>query len=358
MLSKTLPQQEKGYPFLTDRKGSLEKIQNYTLKRSDSMFNVFVTRKLPGNGLDKLRSLCNVTVYPEDRNISKGELLKVVGNQDALITMLSDPIDSDVIQAGEKLKVIANYAVGFNNINLEAANARKIAVVNTPDVLSNASADFAWALLMSTARRVIEGDSMTRSGQFVGWAPELLLGVEVYGKTLGIIGAGRIGQGVAERATGFGMRTLYHNRNPLPKEVEKKYNMEYVDLNTVLKESDFISLHCPLTPQTKHLIGKDELDKMKPTAVLINTARGPVVDEVALIDALKQGTIYGAGLDVFEDEPALKPGLAQLPNVVLAPHIASAGIETRSKMVDLVVNDVLAVREGRHPKNLVNRDIY
>lgn len=322
------------------------------------MFNVFVTRKLPGNGLDKLRSLCNVAVYPEDRNITKEELLEVVGSQDAMITMLSDPIDEDVIQAGHKLKAIANYAVGFNNINVNAASARKIAVVNTPDVLTNASADFAWALLMATARRVIEGDQMTRTGQFVGWAPELLLGVEVYGKTLGIIGAGRIGQGVAERATGFGMRTLYHNRNRLPKEVEEQSRMEFVDLETLLRESDFVSLHCPLTPETKYLIDAPELKQMKPSAVLINTARGPVVNEVALIEALKEGVIYGAGLDVFEDEPALKPGLVDLPNVVLAPHIASAGLETRSKMVDLVVNDIMAVLEGRRPQNLVNREIF
>lgn len=322
------------------------------------MFNVFVTRKLPGQGLEKLRSICNVTVYLEDRNITKSELLNIVAEQDALITMLSDPIDEEVIGAGKRLKVIANYAVGFNNIDVAAANKRQIPVVNTPDVLTNASADFAWALLMSTARRIIEGDTMTRSGKFAGWAPELLLGVEVYGKTLGIIGAGRIGQAVAKRAQGFDMQVLYHNRNRLPKQVENEYNMEYVELGTLLKESDFVSLHCPLTPETKYLIGEPELGMMKPTSVLINTARGPVVDEAALVKALQERQIYGAGLDVFEDEPALKPGLAELPNVVLAPHIASAGVETRSKMVDMVVNDVLAVLEGRRPRNLVNPEIF
>lgn len=322
------------------------------------MYNVYVTRRLPGNGLDKLRTLCNVTVYPEDRNITKAELLSVIEGQDAIISMLSDPMDLDVIQTGHNLKVIANYAVGFNNIDVKTATSRKIAVVNTPDVLTNASADFAWALLMSAARRVVEGDQMTRSGQFVGWAPELLLGVEVYGKTLGLIGAGRIGQAVAKRAQGFAMRTLYHNRKRLPNDVEKKYALEYVDLNTLLKESDFVSLHCPLTPETKYLIGAKELAMMKPTAVLVNTARGPVVDETALVQALKQRTIYAAGLDVFEDEPALKPGLVELPNVVLAPHIASAAIETRAKMVDMVANDVLAALEGRRPLNLVNPEIF
>ncbi|HHT43447.1 MAG TPA: D-glycerate dehydrogenase [Firmicutes bacterium] len=322
------------------------------------MYSVYVTRKLPGQGLDRLRSLCNVTIFPEDRNITKAELLGVIAQQDAVITMLADPIDAEVIAAGEKLKVIANYAVGFNNIDTAAASARGIAVVNTPDVLTDASADFAWALLLATARRAIEGDSLVRRGGFVGWAPELLVGVEVHGKTLGIVGAGRIGQAVARRALGFNMRTLYHNRSRLPDHVEKELNLTYADLGTLLKEADFVSLHCPLTPETRHLIGAAELRLMKPTAVLINTARGPVVDEAALVQALRERTIYGAGLDVYEAEPALHPGLAELSNVVLAPHIASAGMETRLKMVDLVVNDVLAVLQGERPRNLVNPQIF
>lgn len=322
------------------------------------MFNVFVTRKLPGDGLNQLRSLCNVTVYPENRNITKEELLEIVEKQDALITMLSDPIDSDVIQKGENLKVIANYAVGFNNIDLASATANGISVVNTPDVLTNASADLGWALLMASARRVIEGDQMTRAGEFTGWAPEMLLGVEVYGKTLGLVGAGRIGRAMAKRASGFDMKVLYNNRRQLPAEVEKEYNLEYVELDTLLKESDFVSLHCPLTPETKYLIDERELNLMKPTAVLINTARGPVVNEVALVEALKNKTIYGAGLDVFEDEPALKPGLAELPNVVLTPHIASAAVDTRFKMVDMIVADVLAVLQDKRPQNIVNQEVY
>lgn len=322
------------------------------------MLNVFVTRKLPGNALDKLRSQYNVTVNPEDRNITKEELLKAVAGQDALISMLSDPVDRDVIAAGDRLKVIANYAVGFNNIDVEAASERKIPVCNTPDVLTNASADFAWTLLMAAARRLIEGDAMTRAGKFSGWAPELLLGVEVYGKTLGIIGAGRIGQAVAKRALGFEMRTLYHNRSRLPHNVEQELKMEYIDLETLLKESDFVSIHCPLTPETRYLIDRPELELMKPTAVLINTARGPVVNETALVQALKDKVIYGAALDVFEDEPQLKPGLADLDNVVLAPHIASAATETRTKMAEMVVDDVLTALAGGQPRNLVNRDIY
>lgn len=322
------------------------------------MFNVFVSRQLPGKGLDKLKSSCNVTVYPLDQNISKEELLTAVKDQDAIITMLSDPVDEDVIKAGNRLQVIANYAVGFNNIHVDAATSRGIKVVNTPDVLTNATADLAWALLMSTARRVVEGDHLTRTGQFKGWEPELLLGAEVYGKTLGIVGAGRIGQAVAKRAVGFGMPVLYHNRTRLPESIEKECSMRYVNLDTLLTNSDFVSLHCPLTPETKHLIGERELELMKPTAVLVNTARGPVVDERALVHALKNGVIYGAGLDVFEKEPALHPGLSELPNVVLTPHIASAGMETRFRMVDMVVNDVLAVLESRRPQNLVNPEIY
>ncbi|NLJ74968.1 MAG: D-glycerate dehydrogenase [Firmicutes bacterium] len=322
------------------------------------MFNVFVSRQLPGKGLDKLKSSCNVTVYPPDQNISKEELLTAVKDQDAIITMLSDPVDEDVIKAGNRLQVIANYAVGFNNIHVDAATSRGIKVVNTPDVLTNATADLAWALLMSTARRVVEGDHLTRTGQFKGWEPELLLGAEVYGKTLGIVGAGRIGQAVAKRAVGFGMPVLYHNRTRLPESIEKECSIRYVNLDTLLTNSDFVSLHCPLTPETKHLIGERELELMKPTAVLVNTARGPVVDERALVHALKNGVIYGAGLDVFENEPALHPGLSELPNVVLTPHIASAGMETRFRMVDMVVNDVLAVLESRRPQNLVNPEIY
>lgn len=322
------------------------------------MYSVFVTRALPGQGLERLREFSEVAVFPLAREITKEELLQVIPDHDAVITMLADPIDADVIAASRKLKVIANYAVGFNNINITAATARGIAVVNTPDVLTDASADFAWALLLAAARRVVEADSLVRRGLFTGWAPEQLLGVEVHGKTLGIIGAGRIGQAVAKRAQGFGMRVLYHNRSRLPEAVERELSLTYVDLETLLKEADFITLHCPLTAETRRLIGTRELQLMKPSAVLINTSRGPVVDEAALVQALREKWIYGAGLDVYECEPDLYPGLAELPNVVLAPHIASAGRETRLRMVDLVVNDVIAVLQGERPRNLVNPEIF
>lgn len=277
---------------------------------------------------------------------------------DAVISMLSDPIDKEVIEAGKNLKVIANYAVGYNNIDIEAATKSGIAVVNTPDVLTEASADLAWALLLAVSRRVVEGDTMTRAGKFRGWAPELLLGVPVYGQTLGIIGAGRIGQAVARRAKGFGMRVLYHNRKRLPKAIENDLGMSYAALDDLLAESDFVSLHCPLTPETKHLIGPRELGLMKQTAVLINTARGPVVDEEALLQALRKKTIFGAGLDVYEKEPLLTPGLADLPNVVLTPHIGSADTRTRLAMVDMVLNDIIAVLNNERPQNLVNPEVW
>lgn len=322
------------------------------------MQSIFVTRALPGDGLNRLRADYKVTVYPLDRNITKGELLTYVKDCSALISMLSDPIDADVLAAGKNLKVVANYAVGFNNIDIEAATERGIAVINTPDVLTEASADLAWALLLAVSRRVLEGDAITRAGKFRGWAPELLLGMPVYGQTLGIIGAGRIGQAVARRAKGFGMRILYHNRNRLPVEVEQEFDMAYASLDEILTESDFITLHCPLTPETRHLIGAEELAKMKPTAILINTARGPVVDEEALLKALQDKRIFGAGLDVYEREPLLTPGLSELPNVVLTPHIASADVRTRLAMVDMVVEDVLAVLENRRPRNLVNPQVW
>ena len=322
------------------------------------MYRIFVTRSLPGDALENIKDRFDVTVYPLDRTITKDELITYLKDADALISMLSDPIDKEVIDAGEKLKVIANYAVGYNNIDVEAATNRGIAVVNTPDVLTEASADLAWGLLLAVSRRLIEGDTMTRAGRFRGWAPELLLGVPVYGQTLGIIGAGRIGQAVARRAKGFGMRILYHNRNRLPEQVERDLGMNYASLDELLKESDFVSLHCPLTAETRHLIGPRELKMMKSTAVLINTARGPVVDEHALLDALRKKLIFGAGLDVFEREPLLTPGLADLPNVVLTPHIGSADTRTRLAMVDMILNDITAVLENKRPKNLVNPEVW
>jgi glyoxylate reductase len=283
-------------------------------------------------------------------------MMNRVKDADAVITQLRDPVDKEFIDAGKKLKIIANYAVGFNNIDVEYAKSKRIYVTNTPGVLTEATADIAWALILAVARKIIPADKFVREGKFKGWKPKLFLGYEIYGKILGIIGMGRIGQAVARRATGFGMKILYHNRKRLPDKVEKLYNATYVDLETLLKTSDFISVNVPLTDETYHLLDEKRLHLLKPNAILVNTARGPVVDEKALYKLLKEGKIAGAGFDVYENEPLLTPGLEKLDNVVLLPHIGSATFETRSKMSIMVAENVIDALEGRKPKNLVWND--
>lgn len=318
---------------------------------------VFVTAQIPDEGLELLQKDCEVTLNEKAGVLAKQELIDGIGCGDGVLSMLSDAITEDVMGACANLRVIANYAVGYNNIDLAAATKRGIIVTNTPGVLTEATADLAWALLMDVARRVTEGDRMTREGKFTGWAPKLLLGYDVYGATLGIIGFGRIGQSVARRAKGFNMRVLYHQRNQAAQETEKELNADYVSLNELLKNSDFISLHCPLTTETKYLIGEKQISMMKPNAVLINTARGPVVDEKALVCALKEKRIFGAGFDVYENEPRLTDGLAQLENVVLAPHIGSASFGTRAKMSVMAAQSILDALSGRTPENVVNKDV-
>lgn len=306
-----------------------------------------VTRRLPPEGLDLLRaSGATVILNEEDRPLSPEELRALAARCDGLIVQLVDRVDAALLDAGKNLKVVANYAVGVDNIDRAAAAARGVVVTNTPDVLTRATAELAWALLLGAARRVAEGDRLTREGGFRGWAPLLHLGVGVSGKTLGIVGAGRIGAAVARIGAGFGMTVLYHARSAHP-EIEREARAVRVDLPRLLAESDFVSLHVPLTAETRHLIGEKELSSMKPTAVLVNTARGPVVDEEALVRALKQKKIFAAGLDVFEREPQLAAGLAELPNVLLAPHAGSATFETRAEMSVLAAKNVLAVLEGR-----------
>jgi len=319
---------------------------------------VFVTRRIPEPGLDMLREVCEVVVNNEDRVLSKQEIIEGVKGKDALLCLLTDKIDAEVMDAGSNLKVIANYAVGFDNIDIEAATARKIPVTNTPGVLTETTADFAFALLMCAARRVVEADRFTREGKYKGWAPMLLLGCDVYGKTLGIVGFGRIGEAVARRAKGFSMRVIYYDERRRSPEEEERLGVEYVPFSTLLAESDFISIHVPLMPSTYHMFGAAEFAAMKNTAILINTARGPVVDEEALVEALRKREIAGAGLDVYEDEPMLKPGLIDLDNVVLAPHIASASVETRTKMATMAAENVLAALRGEVPPNIVNRKVF
>jgi glyoxylate reductase len=321
-------------------------------------FKVFVTRKILEEGLNMLRERYDVEVSDYDGIIPREMLLEKVKGADALVSLLTDNIDAEVMDAaGPNLKIIANYAVGYNNIDVEEATKRGIMVTNTPGVLTETTADFAWTLLMAIARRIVEADKFVREGKFRGWEPMLLLGTDVFGATLGIVGFGRIGQAMARRALGFNMRVLYYDNSRIDEQLEKELKATFVDLPTLLKESDFVTLHVPLTKQTHHLIGEKELKMMKKDAYLINTARGPVVDEKALVKALKEGWIKGAALDVFENEPEIEPELLKLDNVVLAPHIASASYATRSKMSVMVAENIIKALNGEVPPNLVNPEV-
>ncbi|MBE7443938.1 MAG: D-glycerate dehydrogenase [Planctomycetia bacterium] len=321
-------------------------------------WNVFITRQIPEEGVDILKKVCQtVEVNPYDRPLTCGELLKEAKNRDAMLTMLSDRMDARLIQDAANLKIIANYAVGYDNVDVRAATAKGVIVTNTPGVLTDSTADMAWALLFSVIRRIVEGDKLTRSGKFGGWAPMMLLGGDLVGKTLGIIGAGRIGTAMAMRSRGWNMRILYMSQSKRNAVLEEMLGAKRVDLETLLKESDFISIHTPLSEKTKHLIGAQEFSLMKRTAYLINTGRGAVIDEEALVYALENKLIAGAGLDVYEEEPKLKPGLTALDNVVLAPHLGSATVETRAKMSLMAAENIIAVLNNQKPDNCVNPEV-
>ncbi len=321
------------------------------------MPRIFVTRSVPDATLDMLRDGLEVDVYESDTPIPRAKLLERVRGYDALLTLLSEKVDEELLEAaGPLLKIIANFAVGHNNIDVAACTARGVAVSNTPDVLTDTTADHALMLLLGAARRVIEGDALVRSGAWRGWAPKQLLGLDVSGRTLGIIGMGRIGRAVAARAKGFGMRLLYHNRSR-DEAAESALGANYRDLHDLLKESDFVSVHAPLTDETRYLVGEAELGMMKPTAVLVNTSRGPLVDERALERFLRERRIWGAGLDVFENEPELSPGLRDLPNVVLAPHTGSATTGTREAMGRLCAEAIIAVLKGERVSHLLNPEV-
>jgi glyoxylate reductase len=289
-----------------------------------------------------------VDLNGHEQPLSRQELLTRLRGKDGLICQITDTIDDEVLST-PGLKVVSNIAVGYNNIDVAAAKRRGVTVTNTPDVLTETTADFAWALLMAAARRVVEADHYARSGQWTTWKWDLLWGADVFGKTLGILGFGRIGRAVARRALGFKMRVLYHDTNRFPADVERELNATYVDQATLLRESDFISLHVLLSAETRHLIGEQALRSMKKTAILVNAARGPIVDEAALARALSEKWIAAAGLDVFEEEPTIHPGLLPLTNVVMAPHIASASLDTRIAMSKLAVQNCVAVVEGKAP---------
>ena len=319
--------------------------------------SVYVTRMIPEACIDQLREHFDVDVNPDDRALSYDELKQKVRGKDAIVSLLTDTIDGGLLDAaGPQCKIVANYAVGFNNFDLKAATERNIILTNTPGVLDDATATLTFTLLLATARRIAEADAYVRAGKWHGWAPMFFVGLDVDRRTLGIAGLGRIGKNVARKAAGFDMKIIYSDVNR-DLTFEKEHNATYVDKATLLKESDFLTLHVPLLPETKHYIGAAELKQMKKTAVLINAARGPVVDEKALVEALRAKTIWGAGLDVFEDEPTLAPGLAELDNVVIVPHIASATAETRFKMGEIAVNNVIKVLTGQAPDTCVNPEV-
>lgn len=320
-----------------------------------NMPRVLITRRVPPPAVELLREAgVAVDLCDQDDPPDRPTLLKRVPGAAGLITMLSERVDAELLKtAGPSLRVVANFAVGFDNIDLAACTAAGARVTNTPGVLTDATADLAWALILSTARRVVEGDRLVRSGQWTGWTPLQLLGLQLTGATLGLVGAGRIGTAVGLRSLGFGMNVLYADEQ-VNRELEERVNAQRVPLDQLIPLADVLSLHVPLTPQTRHLIDAARLAQMKPTAILINTSRGPVVDEAALVEVLRARRIAAAGFDVYEHEPRLTPGLVELPNVVVLPHLGSAATATRQKMSQMVAENVIAVLRGQSPPNPVN----
>lgn len=317
---------------------------------------VLVTRMLPEDAVRLVSTQCRAEVNRRDVRYSKKQLMRRLQGKTGMICVLTDTIDGEVLSSNPHLKVVSNVAVGVDNIDVKAATSFGVMVTNTPGVLTETTADFAWALLMATTRRLVEGDRFVRAGKWKEWMLMGFLGHDLYGKTLGICGFGRIGGAVARRAQGFKMRILYTQRHRNEAK-ERELDAIYVDKMTLLKESDFVVLLLPLTPETRHYIGRKELNTMKRTAILVNVARGPIVDEKALVTSLKARKIAGAGLDVFEREPRVEPGLLRLQNVVLAPHIASASMETRTKMACMAAENCVAAVTGLPPPNLVNPEV-
>ena len=318
---------------------------------------VVVTRRIFDESLAALAKHCQVDSNQADRPLNPKQLLQKLKGKDGVISLLTDRISDDVLAKNPQLKIVSNVAVGYNNVDVKAATKRGVLVTNTPGVLDDTTADFTWCLILATARGLVGADRTFRSGKWKGWGVMQFLGHDVHGKTLGICGFGRIGKGVARRARGFDMRILYTDVQRVPEAIEQEYGVRFVDKKTLLQESDIVTLHVPLFPETTHYIGASELVMMKKQAILINAARGPVVDEKALVKALKHGRIAGAGLDVYEKEPKPAPGLTKLSNVVVAPHIASASVETRRNMSNMAVANCVAGLSGERPPNLVNPDV-
>ena len=318
---------------------------------------VLITYPLAEEAVRMARTRAQVDIHTQTTSLGRGDLMARLKGRQGLICLITDIIDDALLTACPDLRVVSNVAVGFNNVDVPAATRRGVVVTNTPDVLTDTTADFAWALLMATARRVVEADRYVRDGKWKEWDFGALLGADIHGKTLGIVGFGRIGRAMARRALGFHMRVLYQDAIPAAADAERELKASRVDLPTLLRESDFVTIHTPLIPETRHLINAPTLRAMKKTAYLVNASRGPVVDEAALVQALKEGWIAGAGLDVFENEPQVHPELMGLHNVVLAPHIASASHDTRIKMAMLAVENCLAVLEGKTPPTPVNPEV-
>ncbi len=320
---------------------------------------VFVTQPIAESALARLRAVAEVGLNPDPLHIvTKPELLAAVPRVEYLVCLLHDTIDAEVIGASPRLKLIASMAIVPAGVDVKAATARGIPVTTIPPLVTEATADLHWALLLAVARRVVEGDQAVRAGVFPGGQSARFVGADVYGQTLGVVGLGRVGEAVARRAGGFGMRILYTKRRRLEAAAEAALGATYAGLEAVLREADFVSVNVALTPETVHLIGARELGLMRPSAFLVNTARGPVVDEKALVDALRNGTIAGAALDVFEQEPRVEPGLLTLGNVVLTPHLGSAARGTRARIADIVADNVVAAIEGRRPPNVYNPEVY
>ena len=319
--------------------------------------NVYVTRLIPQEGIDLLTSTCDVEINPNDRPLTREELLEQVRGRDGVLCLLTDKIDADVFEAAKGVKGVANYAVGYDNIDVKEATKHGIPVSNTPGVLTDATAEMAWALLFAISRRVVESDTFMRSEQWKGWGPLQFIGGDITGATLGIVGTGRIGTAMAMKSRGFDMNVLYTDtaRN---EKLEQELQAQKVDFETLLASSDFISIHVPLLQETRHLFGMAEFRRMKTTAFLINTARGPVVHEAELVKALRQGEIAGAALDVYENEPLMTAGLKDLPNIIVTPHTASATRSSRGGMARIAAENLLAMLEGKAAPNCVNPEVY
>jgi glyoxylate reductase len=320
---------------------------------------VLVTRRLPQEALDRVEARCDMTLYDGEGAMPRDQLLAEAAGKAGVITLLTDRVDDEFLDAaGRQLKIVANYAVGFDNIDVDACTRHGVLASNTPEVLTETTADTAFALMMAAARRIAEGDRFLRSRTAWIWGPLMMLGQDVHHKTLGIVGFGRIGQALARRGRGFGMHVLYHDMYRPPAEAAAELGAEYRDLEDLLRESDFVSLHTNLTPQTRHLINAERLAIMKPTAVLVNTSRGPVIDEEALARALREGQIFAAGLDVFEREPSVHPDLLACENAVLIPHLGSATVETRLAMANLAADNLFAALQNQRPPTLLNPEAW